>query len=164
MEGNLFTIFATMVNFIVLILILKHFLFAKVNLVITNRNNDVLDTIKNADARKQEAELLKESFENQLASLESKGRDIVKEAKVKADAQAKDIIREAEKKAVLLIAQTDEEVERIKRKAVDDVRQEIGTLAILAAEKILEKNLNHQEQQAVIGKIIDGAGNEQWQN
>lgn len=164
MEGNLFTVFATMVNFIVLILILKHFLFTRVNEVITNRNDEIMDTIKNADARKIEAQLLKESFENQIASLEGKGRDIVKEAKLKADAQAKDIVREAEERAMVLLEQTETEIDRLKRKAIEDMRHEIGALAILAAEKILEKNLDHQEQQSVIGKIIDGAGNEQWQN
>ena len=110
MEGNLFTVFATMVNFIVLILILKHFLFAKVNEVITNRNDEVLDTIMNADARKMEAQLLKESFEKQIATLENKGREIVKEAKVKADVQAKEIIHEAEGRATMLLEQAEIEI------------------------------------------------------
>ena len=122
------------------------------------------DTINLAETKKAEANSLKESFEKQIATLENKGRDIVREAKVKADAQAKDIIHEAEEKASLLLEQAEIEIQRLNRKALDDLRQEIGALAILAAEKILEKNLDHQEQQAVIGKIIDEAGNEQWQN
>jgi len=164
MEGNLFTVFATMVNFIILIFVLKHFLFSKVSDVIDNRNNETIETINNAEDYKLEAQSLKKSFEKQIASLENKGREIVKEAKDKADIQSKDIIREAEEKAAMLLKQAENEIKRLNRNAVDDLRQEIGALAILAAEKILEKNLDHQEQQDVIGKIIDAAGNEQWQN
>ena len=164
MEGNLFTIFQTIVNFIILILILKHYLFNKVNSVIENRNNEVKETIDNAEARKLEAMNLKDSFEKQIAGLEAKGRDIVKDAKTKADAQAQDILHEAEAKATLLLKQAETEIERLKRKAIDDMKSEIGELAIMAAEKILEKQLDHQEQQAVIGKIIDEAENAKWQN
>ena len=164
MEGNLFTIFATIVNFIILILILKHYFFNKISSVIENRNNEVKETIDNAEARKLEAQNLKDSFEKQLAGLESKGRDIVKDAKTKADAQAQDILHEAEAKSTLLLKQAETEIERLKRKAIDDMRSEIGELAIMAAEKILEKQLDHKEQQAVIGKIIDEAENAKWQN
>lgn len=65
---------------------------------------------------------------------------------------------------MVLIKQTENEIERLKKKALEEMRTEIGALAIFAAEKILEKELNHQEQQAVIGKIIDEAGNAKWEN
>lgn len=164
MEGNLFTFIATIVNFIVLILILKHFLFNKVNDAIESRNNEIIETINSAQTKNIEADELMKSCEMQVAELESKGRDIVKDAKLKADAQANDIIEEAQSKSILLIKQTETEIQRLKQKALEDMREEIGALAILAAEKILEKQLNHQEQQDVIGKIIDEAGNAKWQN
>lgn len=63
-----------------------------------------------------------------------------------------------------MIRQTEAEIERLKKKALEDMKEEIGMLAIFAAEKILEKQLDHQEQQAVIGRIIDEAGNAKWQS
>ena len=164
MEGNLFTIFATLVNFVLLIAILKHYLFARVSNAIETRNNEIKETIDRTETCKLEAEELKDSFKKQIANLESTGREIVKDAKVKADAQAQDILHEAESKAAALIKQTENEIEKLKRKAIEDMRDEIGSLAILAAEKILEKQLDHQEQQAVIGKIIEDAENAKWQN
>jgi len=164
MEGNLFTIFATLVNFVILLLFLKHFLFDKVNKIIDDRNSEVADTVHYAENRALEAEKLKESYEKQIASLENKGREFVREAKLKADAQAKDILQEAENKTAMLLKQTEDEIERLKKKSLQEMKQEIGALAIFAAEKILEKELDHQEHQAVIGKIIDEAGNSKWQN
>lgn len=164
MEGNLFTIFATLVNFLILLLFLKRYLFDKVNKVIDDRNSDVIETVHDAENRVLEADKLKESYEKQIANLENKGREIVREAKLKADAQAKDILQEAENRTAMLIRQTEDEIERLKKKSLEEMKHEIGSLAIFAAEKILEKELDHQEQQAVIGKIIDEAGNAKWQN
>lgn len=164
MEGNLFTIFATLVNFLILVLVLKHILFDKVNKVIDERNSEIIDNIATAEHKVMEADKLRESYEREIANLENKGREIIRDSKVKADAQAKDIIQEAEDKTAVLIRQTEAEIERLKKKALEDMKEEIGALAIFAAEKILEKQLDHQEQQAVIGKIIDEAGNAKWQS
>lgn len=164
MEFNLFTVFATMVNFILLIVVLRHFLFKKVNDVIESRNNDILDSITSAETKNLEADKLMKSYEKQLAELEGVGRDIVRDAKVKADANAKEIIDDAQARSTQLLKQTEVEIERLKKKALEDMKQEIGALAIFAAEKILEKQLDHKEQQDVIGKIIDEAGNATWQS
>ena len=164
MEGNLFTIIATLVNFLILVFVLKHILFDKVNKIIDDRNGEIIDNIATAEHKVMEADKLRESYEKEIANLENKGREIIREAKVKADAQAKDIVQEAEDKTAVLIKQTEAEIERLKKKALEDMREEIGALAIFAAEKILEKQLDQQEQQAVIGKIIDEAGNAKWQN
>ena len=164
MEANLFTIFATLVNFLILVFVLKHILFDKVNKIIDDRNSEVIDNINLAESKVLEADKLRDSYEKQIANLENKGRDIVRDAKVKADALAKDIIQEAENKTAALIRQTEDEIERLKKKALEDMKEEIGGLAIFAAEKILEKQLDHQEQQTVIGKIIDEAGNAKWQS
>lgn len=164
MEGNLFTLFATLVNFLILLGFLKHFLFDKVNKVIDDRNSDVRDTISDAESRLLEAEKLKESYDKQIASLQNEGREIVRKAKLKADAQAQDIFQEAEDKTAMMIGQTEAEIERLKKKSIEEMKKEIGALAIFAAEKILEKELDHKEQQAVIGKIIDETGSSKWQN
>jgi len=164
MEIHGFTIFATLVNFLILVLFLKHILFDKVNKIIEDRNSEVIENIATAEHKVEEADKLRETYEKQIANLENKGREIVREAKVKADAQAKDIIQEAEDKTAALIKQTEAEIERLRKKALEDMREEIGELAIFAAEKILEKQLDHQEQQAVIGRIIEEAGDAKWQS
>ncbi len=164
MEGNLFTIFATLVNFLILLFFLKRYLFDKVNKVIDDRNSEVIETMQEAEYRVLKADELRESYEKQLADLDNKGREIVREAKMKADERAKSIIQEAEDRTAMLIRQTEDEIKRLKKKSVEEMKQEIGALAIFAAEKILEKELDHQEQQAFIGKIIDEAGDAKWQN
>ncbi|MGI6732093.1 MAG: F0F1 ATP synthase subunit B [Anaerovoracaceae bacterium] len=163
MEANLFTIFATLVNFIILLFVLKKILFGRVNKVIEERNNQAIDIIESAEHTKQEAMKAKESLEHQISDLEEQGRAIIKEAKVKADEQAKNILKEAENQAVEIRKKTELELERQKKMAINGMRQEIAELAIYATEKILEKQLDHKEQQMFIGKVIE-AGTDKWQN
>jgi len=164
MEFNLFTIIATLVNFVILMFVLKRILFDRVNAMIDSRNAETLANITSAEDKLREADALKLTYEKDLAELEEKGRDIVRESKAKADAHAKEIIQEAEAKTAALIKQAELEIERMKKKALADMKDEVGALAIFAAEKILEKQLDHKEQQAVIGRILDETGSVQWQN
>ena len=120
MEGNLFTIFATLVNFVILFLFLKHFLFDKVNKIIDDRNSEVIDTVHYAESRVIEAEKLNESYEKQIANIKNKGREIVREAKLKADEKAEGILREADNRTAMLLRQTEDEIERLKKKSLEE--------------------------------------------
>ena len=90
-----------------------------------------------ADARKQQAQILKEGSEM---------RDkIIEDAKQTAQFEADKIIKEAG----LLI-------QKEKENAVKDIRNQVAVLSIEIAEKILRKNLdNHPAQMELIDKLLD---------
>ena len=152
------------VTVIVLFLILKKFFFEKVNNFIVARENAVKDAFENADAVNRKADEKLEAYNKRIANIESEGREIVKNAKVKAEKQANDIIEDANKKAEALIVKANEEIEREKARAVSDMKNQIVVLALMAAEKIMEKDFEAYGQDAFIDKIIEQAGASKWQN
>lgn len=158
------TFFFILLNMLVLYLIMKRYFFEKIRAFMLTRQEAITDAFQSAEIKQMEAQQTKETYDAQYAQLEHKGRELVKDAKVKADAQAKDIINEAERKAALLITQAETEIERQREKALEDMKQEIAALVIYAAEKVLEKQLDHQEQQVVINKLLQEGGSAQWQN
>lgn len=164
MEGNLFTIFATIVNFIVLILILKRLLFDKVNDAIEERNNEIIETINSAETKNLEADKLMKSCEKQIAELESEGREIIKTAKIKAETQASEIINEANAKATEIKLHAEKEIERQRTRALAEMKSQVAAMALLAAEKILEKDLELEGQEHLIDNIIEQVGAAKWQN
>lgn len=127
------------------------------------RQDSITDAFDNADKVNAEAEDLKISYEKKIFSLEEEGREIIKSSKIKADKQAGEIILQAEKKAEDIKKQTEIDIERQKKIAIEEMKDEIAVLAILAAEKIIEKQLNISEHEAVINKIIKEAGSMKWQ-
>ena len=139
MDINLTTIFITIVNFIILLLFLRHFLFDKVNGAIENRANDVKETIDKANADRADAEALKSENQEKLKMAKEEGKTIVSQYKLKADKVSQDIISEANKEAQVIIERAKKEAERQKEKLVSELREESVNLAVLLSSKALEK-------------------------
>ena len=152
------------VTVLVLFLILKKFFFEKVHNFVTSRQLAVKDAFDNADAVNRKADEKLDAYNKRIANIESEGREIVKTAKQKADNRANEIIDEAQRKAEALLAKAKEEIEKEKVKAISDMREQIVLLSLLAAEKIMEKDIEATGHEAYIDKIIEEAGTSGWLN
>lgn len=153
-----------LVTVLVLYFLLKHFFFEKVHNFMLARQNAIADAFDNADHVSQLADQKLADYNKQIANIENDGRDLIREAKQKADRQAQEIIREAMEKASQIRMQADAEIEREKRKAVSDMKQHIGKLALFAAEKVVERELDEEKHRQLIEQIIEEAGVSRWQN
>ncbi|MDD3167951.1 MAG: F0F1 ATP synthase subunit B [Eubacteriales bacterium] len=158
------TLLMVAVNVLILYVILKHFFFEKVHNFMLDRQNAVKDAFDQADRTNKMADDMLGKYNKQIADIENEGREIIKNAKIKADAQAKDITDEANSKASEMILQAQREIEREKLKAVSEMRQQIASLAIYAAEKIIEKQLDASGQEEIIQRVIEQAGSSEWRN
>jgi F-type H+-transporting ATPase subunit b len=150
-------------TFLTLVLILKHFFWDKVQDFMQNRESQVRETFENADRVNKLADDKLSEYERRIANIESEGRDIIKNAKAKADAQAKDILDAANQKAIFMIQQAEEEIQRQQNRAIGEMKQQIVSLAVLAAEKVLEKKLDTTGQEDLITGILEQAGTTEWQ-
>ncbi|MDO4552671.1 MAG: F0F1 ATP synthase subunit B [Bacillota bacterium] len=152
------------VNILILYLVMKKFFWEKIRNFMQAREAAVRESLENADSVNRLADDKLADYERRIADIESEGREIIKAAKAKADAQAKSLIEEAEAKAASLILQARNEIQLEKTKALAEMKEQVADLAILAAEKILEKELDAAGQQTLITDIIEEAGRSQWQN
>jgi F-type H+-transporting ATPase subunit b len=152
------------VTVLVLFLILKKFFFEKVQNFIVKRENIVKDAFDNAEAVNRKADEKLNAYTEKIANIESEGRDIIKNAKLKADKQANDIMEEAHKKAEDMLSKARSDIEKEKAQAVTDMKNQIVMLSLMAAEKIIEKDLELEGQDAFIDKIIEQAGTSEWLN
>ena len=152
------------VNMLILYLIMKKFFFAKIRDFMQKRQDSITQSIESADKINIDAETLRKEYVSKLSGLEDEGREIIKSSKIKAEKQAREILNQAEQKADNIKKQADAEIERQKRAAIEDMKDEIAALSILAAEKIIEKQLNAAEHQAVINKVLNETGKMKWQN
>ncbi|NMC57301.1 MAG: F0F1 ATP synthase subunit B [Eubacteriaceae bacterium] len=152
------------VNMIILYLIMKKFFFAKIRDFMQKRQDSITQSIEAADKVNLDAANLKAEYEKKLFGLELEGKEIIKNSKIKAETQAREIINQAEQRADNIKKQAEAEIERQKRAAIEDMKDEIAALSILAAEKIIEKQLNAAEHQAVINKVLNETGKMKWQN
>lgn len=158
MKFDLVTIGFTIVNFIILMGILRHFLFDKVNKVIDDRNESVVSTIKSADEQKEEAKLLKIESQKNLEDSKIQGKNIVENYKEKADKVSEDIKKEASNEAELIIQRGKTEVEREKEKAEEELKNKVVDLAVILSSKALEKAIDEKEHRRLIEDFISKVG------
>lgn len=151
-------------NFLILVGVLTKFLYKPFLEMLENRKQTIQDSFDNAAAVNKRADEKLANYDRRIANLEGEGREIVKNAKIKAETQAKDIIDEANAKTNEMMIQAEKAIEREKEKAVAEMKSHIAMLALLAAEKILEKSIEVEGQDQIINTIIEQAGMAKWQN
>lgn len=152
------------VTILVLFLILKKFFFEKVHNFVIARENAVKDAFDGAEITNRKADEKLDAYNKRIANIENEGREIIQKAKKRADDQAKRILDEAQAKADFMTLQAQNEIEREKQKALSEMKNQVGILALLAAEKIIEKNLEIEGQDVLIDQIIEQVGKSTWQN
>ena len=141
----------SIITFIVLFLILKHFFFEKVHDFMMKRQQEVEDSLNNAAETSRIADAKLADYEERIANVETESR-----------AQADGIIDAANEKAKAAITRSQEEIRREKFNARKELKEEVGSLAVLAAEKIMEREIDADRQKDIVDRIIEEAEEKTW--
>ena len=153
-----------LINIFILYIILKKYFWEKIKAFMDDRSNAIKDAIDGAEAMNKRADAKMANYSKRIANIEEEGRAIIKDARQQADVQAQQIIAEARQQAADIIAKAERTIELEHAKAMDDMRQEIADLAMLAAEQIVEKEVEKTGQEAIVDEVINNARSTQWQN
>ena len=145
------------ITVIVLFLVLKKFFFEKVKNFMETRSNSIQDAFDSAEAVNRRADEKMQNYTKRIANVEAEGREIIRDAKIKADAQAREIIEDANKQATEIMNKAEKNIEREKRK-------EVAALAMLAAERIVEREIQNIGQDEIVDEVINKARSTGWQN
>ena len=152
------------INLLILYIILKKYFWEKIRKFMTDRQDAVRDAFDSAEAMNKRADEKMRNYSARIAIVEEEAREIIREAKQQADAQAQDILAEARNQASEIISKAEKTIELEKAKAMEEMRQEIGTLALMAAEKIVGKEVEGIGQDAIVDDVINQARSGGWQN
>ncbi len=149
---------------LVLYLIMKHFFFEKVHNFMENRTSQIKESFENAEQVNQLAAEKLLNYEEKIDQVQTEAREIIKDAKLRADAQAKAIVDDANQRAMEKMQQAEKDIENERLRAIGEMREQIAALAILAAQKVLEQKLEVSGQDELIDQIIQESGGSTWRN
>lgn len=152
------------ITVIVLFLVLRKFFFEKVKNFMETRSNSIQDAFDSAEAVNRRADEKMQNYTKRIANVEAEGREIIRDAKIKADAQAREIIEDANKQATEIMNKAEKNIEREKQKAMEEMRKEVAALAMLAAERIVEREIQNIGQDEIVDEVINKARSTGWQN
>ena len=151
-------------NVFILYIILRKFFWEKIKKFMDDRAAAVQDAIDAAEAVNKRADEKMASYSKRIANVEEEGREIIKASKQQADAQAQIIIEEARKQASDIIAKAERTIEQERLAATEEMRKEIASIAMLAAEQIVGKEIDNVGQDAIIDQVIEDARSAKWKN
>ena len=155
---NLTTIIATWLNLLILFLVLKHFLFDKVNKVMEDRKNEVAETYKKADEAEERAKQLEQEYEQRISGAKEESARIIQAATRKAQQRSDEMIADAKVEAKGITEQARNEIEREKKIAVNKIKDDITDIAFQAAQAVIEKDLSSEDNERLISEFIDNVG------
>ncbi|KAF5075125.1 ATP synthase subunit b, sodium ion specific [anaerobic digester metagenome] len=151
-------IIVSIINILVLFLFLKVFLFQRVGAVIEERQRTIESSLQDADLKKSEAYQLKQDYENDIKEAGNQAGIILKEAKQRAEIEYVSIMKEAKKEAARTMEATRKAIELEREKSVEMAKTEIADVALLAASKLVGKNVDNDTNQQYLGDFLKEVG------
>ena len=111
-----------------------------------------------ADAAKQKAADLEKEYADHLQSIKDERDAMLREATARAQKREEEIVNEANQKAAEIKARAEENIERDKQRAVNDIKDEISDIVIMAASKVVEKEISAKDNEAIIADFLQNVG------
>ena len=156
---NFWTMLFAWANLLLLYIVLKKFLFKPITNMIESRQKEIDDMYSDADSSREAASVLKSEYEQKLEKANEESEQILKSAVRKAQLREEEIIAEANGKAARILERAEEQVELEKKKAINDIKDEVSGMAISIASAVIERDVKADEHQKLIDEFISNMGN-----
>lgn len=157
-SANVWTALFMLGNLILLYFIMKKFLFKPVKKMIDDRQQEIDDLYADANQSKEAAAELKEQYETRLAEANEEKEEILRNAYRKAQLREEEILREAQDKAAQTMRRADEQIELEKKRAMNEIKDDVSGMAIEIASAVLARDIKQKEHRDLIDSFIENLG------
>lgn len=155
---NLGDIIATVVLFLILLALLKKFAWGPLMGVMDQRAEMIANEIDAAEKSRIDSEQLLEEHKNLLKEARNDAKAIVENAREQGESQREEIVKAARTEVARLREEASLEIASEREKAVAAVREEFVSLSVLAASKVLGKEVSEDDNRELIEETISKAG------
>lgn len=149
-------------SMLLLFTLLSYLLFNPVRDMLEKRKQRIVDDKETAKREKEEACRYKEEYEKKLQEVDKEVQEILSEARKKAMKNEAKIVAEAKEEAARIIARANAEIELEKKRALDDMKQEMVTIASMMAQKIVSASIDTDVQESLIDETLKEMGESTW--
>ena len=152
------TFLAQICNLMIQLVIFKKFLLKPIKQVITDRKAKADSEIADAQKLRTEAEAMKAEYEQNLQNARTEANQIVATAQKTATARSEEIVGEARAQAAALKQKAEADIAQERKKAVNEVKDEIGGIAMEIASKVVEREIKEEDHKDLIDEFIKNVG------
>ena len=152
------TFLAQICNLMIQLVIFKKFLLKPIKQVIADRKAKADSEIADAQKLRTEAEAMKAEYEQNLQNARTEANQIVAAAQKTATARSEEIVGEARAQAAALKQKAEADIAQERKKAVNEVKDEIGGIAMEIASKVVEREIKEEDHKDLIDEFIKNVG------
>ena len=155
---NFWTALFTLLNTLTIYFVAKKFLFGPVMKIIRDRQQEIDDMYLQADRAKEQAAQLQAAYEDKLAVAQQTGDALVKEAMARGKNREEEILRQANLEANAIREKATADIALEKKKALNDAKNEISSLAMEIAGKVVGATLDPAQQEKLVDSFLEELG------
>ena len=155
---NPVTLIAQICNLFIQLFVFKKFFWDKILNILDQRREAADKEISDAQTAHAEADAIKATYEQNMKEAKEKAEDILLNAQKTATLRSEEIISQAQQAAAQIKSKASSDIEMEKKKATNDAKNEISGLAMAIAGKVVERELNTDDQSALIDRFINELG------
>ena len=148
----------TFVDLTVLYILLKKFLFARVQKVLDQRQEMIQGQMDHAEEQEalanQNLQQVRETVENATKEAREKAQRILEAASRKEKEQ----LQASEEEAKRILISSRKQAEQERKKLLADTQDEMVTIAMLAARKAVGNNINEEKEKALFEDLLKKVG------
>ncbi len=152
------TLIVTIINLFLQLYIVKRFFLSKVLAILDKRREAADQEIEQAQAAKDEALAMKETYEENMKQAKAEANEILSLAQKTATARSEEIIGQAKAQAAQIKEKASADIALEKKNALNGAKDEISDIAMAIAEKVVERQLNAEDQETLVNRFIDDLG------
>ncbi|OEH93313.1 F0F1 ATP synthase subunit B [Bacillus solimangrovi] len=155
---NLGDVLFQLTMFLILLALLRKYAFGPVLGIMKEREEHISNEISEAEKSRKEAAALVAEQQGALKAARQEAQGLIENAKKIGEQQEKELLEKARSEAARLKEAASKELEQEKDQAIAALREQVSSLSVLIASKVIEKELSEQDQQQLINEYIKEAG------
>ena len=149
---------------LLLFTVLSFLLFNPVRDLLEKRKQRIVEEQETAKREKEEAIAYKEEYEKKLQEADKEVQVILSDARKKAMKNEAAIIAEAKEEAARVMARANTEIDLEKKRALDDMKQEMIAIASMMAQKVVSASIDTEVQESLIDETLKEMGENTWRS
>ena len=159
-----FWVLVSIVNFLVLLYLLRRFMWGPIMSTLDRRAAKIREGLELTESARRERERLKQEVEKTLGEARREAAAIAERTTKAAEAAAADIRIQAKAEADRIREKGRTDAQHLHDQALAQLRSEVASMAVLAASRILGREINAEQHRALIERSLEEAGTELKQN
>ena len=151
-------VFIQAVGFLILLVLMKKFLFGKIKDILKARADEIKDTYKRSEDDRAEAARLKEEYQQKAVKADEAAEAKIQVAVDKAKEISDEMLKEAHQAVADEKSKAQLNIEMERKKALAEVRNQVVDLTILSTSRLIKQSTKRETAEKLVDDVIAGVG------